>query len=458
MKKLKKSISFCICFFVIAMLLVGCAAQQAPAQTTPAAPSPSASKEAPASSPAAEASSQAPAPAADNSAEELYKLLPKVSLTGITDPNMAERKDINKAWPKTPKDPKKLSIGWTDISLANPWFVEVKNSAEITAKKYGYDLSYLLADGDLQKQSQQIEGFITKGVDIIVVDPCDIKGVVNDIKRAVDAGIPVFCIGSAPDASAPVLTTICDNAYLVGFGAGKYAGTTFKADEEINMAVVPGQLGNTTAESRINGMIGGIIASRQKALNVYKSDENAILTGYNFFEEAKKNGKASLADLKINILAIGEGKWSEEGGLAAAEPIITANGSKLNFMCGDNEFQCFGILKAIENAGLKGKIKVGAPSDGFNDALKMIKSGDLLVSGSWNGYQQGEHAIEFIKAIFFDGKDPSNLPLGSFFSPLTFTKDNVDQYINPDPNGKFFKSPPFEFPKSIPEIKAALGK
>lgn len=447
----KRILAFGICLVFVVAMLAACGSQQT---NTPAA----SSTAAPAASTAAPAASTA-APAADNAAKELYGLLPKVSLVGLVDPStLQDRKDVKKAWPKTPKKAGTLTIGWTEIGQANPWFVAVKKSAEATAKKYGYNLSFLLADGDVQKQSQQFDTFISQGVDVIVVDPTDVSGVVTDIQRAVDAGIPVLAIGSAPDPSAPILTTISDNAYMVGFGSGKYVGTTFGKDDQINMAVIPGQIGNTTAESRINGMIGGIVASRQKALGVYKSDEDAILKGYNLFEDVKKNGKGSIDDLKIAILGYGEGKWSEEGGLAAAEPLITANGKDLNLMVADNEFQCFGILKAIDAAGLKGKIKVAAPSDGFNDALKMIKSGDLLASGSWNGDQQGAHAIEFLKAIFFDGKDPSDLPIGSFFPPLTFTKDNADQYINTDPNANFFKVPDFVFPKSIPEIKAAAGK
>lgn len=77
----------------------------------------------------------------------------------------------------------------------------------------------------------------------------------------------------------------------------------------------------------------------------------------------------------------------------------------------------------------------------------MIADGKLLVSGSWNGDQQGAHAIDFLEAIFFGGKDPSNLPLGSFFPPLTFTKENAAQYINPDPKANFFAVPPFVFPR-----------
>jgi ribose transport system substrate-binding protein len=382
-------------------------------------------------------------------------MLPKISLVGVRDDAaLTSRADINKAWPKTPKADGTLTIGWSEIAMANPWFVAVKDSAIKEAAAKGYTLNFLIAEGDPVKQSQHIDTFITQGVDAIVIDPVDTTAVILDIQRAVDAGIPVIAVGAAPSGEAPILTTISDNAYQVGYGAGEYAGSTFAKDEPINIGAIPGKLGNTTAESRTGGMVGGIVAARQQALGKFVCKEDAILTGYNLWEEAKKNGSSTNADLNVSIVAMGEGGWSQEGGLAAAEPMLTAHGEELNLMIADNEFMCFGILSAVEAAGLTDKIKVGAPSDGFNDALKMIADGKLLVSGSWNGDQQGAHAIDFLEAAFFKGNDPSNLPLGSFFPPLTFTKDNAAQYINPDPNANFFAVPEFVFPKSIDELKA----
>ena len=441
----RKVFGFVSLLLIVSVLLAACAVGTAPAPAAPAAP--------------AEAAAPAPAASGDDACAaakaELYSMLPKVPLVGVRDDAaLTSRADIEKAWPKTPADPEKLNIGWSEIAMANPWFVAVKDSAIATAEEKGYTINFLVAEGDPAKQSQQIDDLVTQGVDVLVVDPVDTTAVILDIQRAVDAGIPVIAVGAAPSGEAPILTTISDNAYQVGYGAGEYAGGTFAADEPINIGAIPGKLGNTTAESRTCGMVGGIIAARQKALDKFVCKEDAILVGYNLWEEAKNSGSAANEDLNVSIVAIAEGNWSEEGGLAAAEPMLTAHGDELNLMIADNEFMTFGILKAVESAGLTDQIKVGAPSDGFNDALKMIADGKLLVSGSWNGDQQGAHAIEFLEAIFSEGKDPSNLPLGSFFPPLTFTKENAAQYINPDPDANFFAVPEFVFPPSIDELTA----
>ncbi|MBK8046464.1 MAG: sugar ABC transporter substrate-binding protein [Anaerolineales bacterium] len=427
----RKLFGTAVLLLIVSVLLAACAAAPVAAPAEPAAAETAAPAE------AAAAASDDPCAAAK---AELYAMLPKVPLVGVRDDAaLTSRAGIEKAWPKTPADPATLNIGWSEIAMANPWFVAVKDSAIATAEEKGYTINFLVAEGDPAKQSQQIDDLITQGVDVLVVDPVDTTAVILDIQRAVDAGIPVVAVGAAPSGEAPILTTISDNAYQVGYGAGEYAGGTFAADEPINIGAIPGKLGNTTAESRTGGMVGGIVAARQKALDKFICKEDAILVGYNLWEEAKNSGSATNADLNVSIVAMGEGGWSEEGGLAAAEPMLTAHGDKLNLMIADNEFMTFGILKAVESSGLTDQIKVGAPSDGFNDALKMIADGKLLVSGSWNGDQQGAHAIEFVEAIFFEGKDPSNLPLGSFFPPLTFTKENAAEYINPGSQRKLLR-------------------
>lgn len=398
----------------------------------------------------------------DDVASKLYSETDTaIELSGIVNPKMDDRASIDKAWPKTAAKQGTVSVGWAEMSQANPWFVAVKNSAERTCQDYGYDLNFQIADNDVETQSSQIDDFISLGVDIIVIDPCDVSACGNDIKRAVSAGIPVVCIGSAPSktTNAPILTTLSDNAYEVGFAAGTYAGGTFDKATEINLACVPGQLGNTSAEARVCGIVGGIIKARMQQFDCYTTDEAAKYASYLLWEDLKSQGNASMPGIGFNILAYGEGQWSEEGGLAAAEPILTANGEKLNLMVADNEFQCFGILRAIENAGLtsgeNGQIKVGACADGTNQALKKIADGDMLMSGSWNGDQQGSWTIDFIKAIFEDGKDPNDLPFESFFTPKTFTKENAADWINPDSTATFFATPDFEFPQSIPEKKNA---
>lgn len=385
----------------------------------------------------------------------IYELLPKTSLSGITNPNMENRTNINKALPKTPKDPKKIVIGWSEVTLDNPWFVNLINSAKKTAANYGYDLRVQVAGGKLDKQSQAIDSFISQGVDVIVVDPTDVLGVAADINRAVDAGIPVIAVGTAPDSSAPVVTTINQSSYSNGFESGKYVADQYKNDEQINAALIIGVMGNATSESRLNGMIGGIIYERMQKLGKNISKEEAMLKGYYFFEKIKKSGKFEDADSKFAVLGIGTGNWTIEGGLKAAEDLLAANASKLNVILADNDFMGMGAIEALGNINKKGDIMVACSSDGTREALDLIKNEDLIVTGPYNSAQLGEETIILIHKIFAEGFDANNLPLETPLQSGAITKDNVDNYYDSDKSNPFFKYKPIQF-KSIPEVLQEL--
>ncbi len=147
----------------------------------------------------------------------------------------------------------------------------------------------------------------------------------------------------------------------------------------------------------------------------------------------------------------------EEDGLAVTEDILTVVGDQLDLIIACNDFEALGALKAVKARGLQDKIKIAAFADGAKTGLDAVKAGDLICTGTFGGPGFGAHTIEFIKAIFIDGKDPSNLPMGTFGPVSVINRENMDQYYDDDPNNEFYKIPGFEFPKSIPEIKASFG-
>jgi ribose transport system substrate-binding protein len=446
---MKKTLTLiCVLCVVAVLAFAGCTSQPT-ASTAPSATV----------APSAEASATvAPSQAAEIA--EIYKLNvpPKTCLSGVIGPNLEDRAAIAKAWPKTPKDPKKIVIGWTEITLGNPWFVEMAKAAKAKAAEYGFELNMLVADSSVEKQSSQIDSFITQGVDIIVVDPCDVLGPVNDIKRAVEAGIPVVGMGTVMDSSSPILTTVLLNPFEVGYACGLYAGNKFDVNTQLNTAIILGVMGNSTSESRICGTMAGIITDRLKQANKFTTKEDAMLIAYNLFQEVKTSGKCDYPDLKFSVLGFGDGNWTEEGGLAAAEDILTASGDKLNLIMTCNDFEGLGAVKAVKARNLQATVKVMAAADGAKTGLDAVKAGDMLCTGTFAGPSFGSGTVEFIKQIFIDGKDPSDLPMGTYSAVDCINPENMDKYYDSDPNNAFYKLSPFEFPKSIPEIKASFAK
>jgi ribose transport system substrate-binding protein len=384
---------------------------------------------------------------------EIYKLLPQSALSGLIDPNMEDRSSIDKALPAAPGQyGDKLEIGWTEITLGNPWFVGVIDVAKQKAEEYGYDLDVQVADGDPAKTSAQIDTFIARGVDVIVLDPTDLASAASDAERAVEAGIPVIALGTVPDES-PIVTTVLFSPYGNGFTAGRYVAEQFDPAQQINAATLIGRVGNSTAESRVNGLISGFIYERSQQLGLGWSQEDAMLTGFNYFQELNKSGSFDAPEVNFSVLAQGVAYWTEEGGLNATETILSAHGDDLDVILAGNDFMGIGAINALENQHKKGEIQVAAAADGFRVALDLVKSGEMMVTALNSGTHTGEGVMKLIHQIFDEGMDANNLPMGSYYwPPKIATKENVDQFIDEDKNNPFFKYSVPEF-RSISEIR-----
>jgi hypothetical protein len=83
------------------------------------------------------------------------------------------------------------------------------------AAKDGVDLNLTVANQDLSKQLNDVEDFITKGVNAIIISPVDSKGVKGAVLKAQKAGIPVITVDIAATGTDVTSHVATDN--YVGF-------------------------------------------------------------------------------------------------------------------------------------------------------------------------------------------------------------------------------------------------
>lgn len=83
-------------------------------------------------------------------------------------------------------------IGYSAMSLKNPFFVVIRDSLTAAGAENGYKVITTDADSDVNKQANQVENFISQSVDAIVLNPTDRLAIGSAIKKANEAGIPVF--------------------------------------------------------------------------------------------------------------------------------------------------------------------------------------------------------------------------------------------------------------------------
>jgi ribose transport system substrate-binding protein len=114
-------------------------------------------------------------------------------------------------------------IGVTLLTRAHVFYKDLEEGLQTEAAKNGYELVLTAADFDLGKQTAQIEDFITRKVDAIIVSPVDSRGIGPAIKKANEANIPVFTADIAAQEGNVVCHIASDNV-AGGKLAGEYLG------------------------------------------------------------------------------------------------------------------------------------------------------------------------------------------------------------------------------------------
>lgn len=87
-----------------------------------------------------------------------------------------------------------LTIGFAQATQQSPFYVALGDGVRAAAEAAGAALIYVDANGDIEKQNNDIEDLITQGVDALLINPVDPQGIAPSMASAEAAGIPVITV------------------------------------------------------------------------------------------------------------------------------------------------------------------------------------------------------------------------------------------------------------------------
>src|SRR6516162_2883137 len=90
--------------------------------------------------------------------------------------------------------PDKRAIGLSVLTLTNPFFKEIADTMSAEAAGHGYEVVVVSGEFDPARQDKQVNDFLVRKVDAIVLCPCDSKAIGPVIQEANAAGVPVFTV------------------------------------------------------------------------------------------------------------------------------------------------------------------------------------------------------------------------------------------------------------------------
>lgn len=262
-----------------------------------------------------------------------------------------------------------------------------KKAIELDVELITYD-----ANNDVTKQAVNIEDLVQRGVDAIITDPVDIKGLIPVLKSISRRKVPLVTFDrTAP--GAPYLFFVGSDDVEAGRLACRFIAERLNSKGKIT--VLEGAIGSSPAINRSQG----------------------------FYEEIKK-----YPDMKVVFRKSG-GFFREEGYRIMKEALATI--SDFDAIYSQNDDMLLGALEAMKDAGIRPQDILTIGTDAIPEALAAVRDGQLDATIQYP-IIQAEIALEKLVHYLETGKLPAwkeylvkpwvitskNISTGDFYSVI----------------------------------------
>lgn len=210
------------------------------------------------------------------------------------------------------------------------------------------------AKGDVSQQLQQVQNFISQGVDAIIVNPVDTNAVKPIMDQATAAGVPLVFVNRRPAAELTgKMAYVGSDSELAG--RLQMEALAKNMNHKGNVAILLGDLANESTRQRTKGV-------------------KAVIAKYPGLKVVQEQTAKFMRNDAVDVVS----NW------------MTA-GDDIQAIASNNDEMAIGALQALGKN--EGKILV-AGVDGTPDALQMIKNGKMVATVFQDAKGQGEGAVQ----------------------------------------------------------------
>ena len=274
-------------------------------------------------------------------------------------------------------------FGYTCMDGTNPFFVALENSIREVVEANGDTLISMDPANDSNTQIDQIEDMISRGVEVMFVNPVDADGIIPALDMLKDANIPMFGFD----------TQVGDMSYLVS-----YAGS-----DNYNAGYV---CGVDLAEKVPEG--GDILVLDSPTMQSITDRVNG------FLDAIEESG------VTFNIVGQQDGQGNQQVSNQKATDMLTANPDVVAIF-GGNDPTALGAYTAADAAGLSPMI-YGV--DGSPDVKALLGSTMMEGTGAQSPMTIGKTIAETAYSWLNGEEVEAFIPIETFL----ITADNVADY------------------------------
>ena len=283
-------------------------------------------------------------------------------------------------------------VGVSNSFSGNTWrqqmLAEIQYAADNTYKSQVSELKITDANQDVSTQLQQINDFISSGVDILMIDAASATALNSAIDRAWQAGIQVVTFDNT--ATSQHAINVGEDQVEIGKLGGEWLAKQLKSGDSV--VTLDGAAGNPVNDDRLKGATDALTAAGIKIVGAANTD------------------------------------WDAAKAQAATANLLTAHPDIAGIYSqgGDSSV---GAMQAMQQRGSTILPIPGEASNGFLKAWQALNESEGFDSFAFaSPPQMIVQALDYgIKAR--QGQDNGQAPK---IEIPTITKDNLAQYVRPD--------------------------
>ena len=251
-------------------------------------------------------------------------------------------------------------IGALEITLANPFWVTMKEGYEGAAEEYGFEVDVLAAPSETDTAGQLgfLETMVDKKYDALCISPITPSNLIPGVTKATRKNVPVICVGTwldeeaAKESGANVEALYSSDFEGQGYLGGKYIVEQLQKQGGGKVAIIEGIPGASQGEARKAGAM-----------------------------------KAFHEDSSVRIVSTQPGNWDRTTALNITMNLIQAHPDLKGIFCA-NDTMALAAVEALKAVGKKSEVVV-VGVDYIPEAKDSMGAGELDATVAQSPYLFG---------------------------------------------------------------------
>ena len=296
------------------------------------------------------------------------------------------------------------TVGVCIYKFDDAFMTTYRNALEEILESKGYKPLTVDGNNDQSKQNEQINTFITQGVDALIINPCMTSAADSIIATVKAAGIPTVLINREPTAEQ---MAAYDKLVYVGCDA-RQSGT------------MQGELILDTPNK------GDINGDGKISYIMIQGDPENIDAQYRTEFSVKA---LTDAGMEVEQLDLQRGDWDREKGQTICANDLAQYGDQIEVVFCNNDDMAIGALQSIQAAGRKVNEDIYLVGvDALDAALNEVSNGNMTGTVLNDAVGQATEAVNQMEALL-GGATFSSGNQSVYVDYVKVTPDNVGDFM-----------------------------